>query len=336
MSILLLGCGLTNVSEAPAIQFTRLPQAGEGSSEKLDPIEGRITGARPGQRVVLFAKSGVWWVQPVAEEPFTAIQKDATWKSSTHPGSAYAALLVDGGYHPPLKLDTLPETGGHVIAVARADSAMLGVPEIKKLQFSGYDWRLRQAPGNAGGWRNYYDAVNAWTDRHGFLHLRIAGQPNHWTGAEATLTRSLGYGSYRFVIGDISRLEPAAALSISTWDDFGPPREMNIEISRWGETAGKNAQYVIQPYYIPANTVRFTSPPGALTYALHWEPGRASFKTWRAPNEQSGVIASHVFTSGVPLPGNETIKINFYVFNNKRNPLQHASEVVIEKFEYLP
>jgi hypothetical protein len=147
-----------------------------------------------------------------------------------------------------------------------------------------------------------------------------------------SLARSLGYGSYRFVVRDISKLEPAVAFSMSTWDDSGPPREMDIEISRWGEPASKNAQYVIQPYYVPANTVRFSAPSGKLTYTLQWEPGRAVFRTVRGTETAS----EHAFTSGIPSPGNERIHMNLYVFENKNNPLQHESEVVIEKFEYLP
>jgi len=334
--VLLSACGSSRASVEPSIEFTRLPPAGEGSPEKLDPIEGRVTGAEPSQKIVLFARSGLWWVQPLSEQPLTPIQADLTWKSSTHPGSAYAALLVDEGYRPPPTLDVLPEKGGPVRAVAAVEGAGLERPTLKTLQFSGYEWGLRQAVGSAGGSRNFYDPQNAWTDKNGMLHLRITGEPNHWSSAEARLTRSLGYGSYRFVIRDVSHFEPAAALSLSTWDDAGPPREMNIEISRWGEPNSKNAQYVIQPYHVPANTVRFTAPTGTLTYLLRWEPGRASFKTMPGTGGDSNPVAQHVFTSGIPSPGNETVRINFYVFNNKKYPLQHESEVVIEKFEYLP
>lgn len=303
----------------------------------LDRIEGRVTGARPGQRIVLFARSGFWWVQPLADQPFTAIQPDSTWKGSTHPGSAYAALLVDQRYRPSSTIDTLPERGGSVLAVASVDGSKLRQPDEKTLQFSGYEWRIREAVGNAGGSENFYDPANAWTDKTGFLHLRITGHPGRWASAEVILTRSLGYGSYRFVVRDISHLEPAATLSLSTWDDTGPPREMNIEIGRWGEPTSKNAQYVIQPYHVPANTIRFEAPAGKLTYRLRWEPGRASFKTVRgSSNSGSGAVSEHVFSSGVPSPGDETIHINLYVFDNRRNPLQHESEVVIEKFEYLP
>jgi hypothetical protein len=55
----------------PSIEFTLLPPAGQGSADLLDTIGGRVTGARPGQRIVLFARSGVWWVQPLASRPFT-------------------------------------------------------------------------------------------------------------------------------------------------------------------------------------------------------------------------------------------------------------------------
>jgi hypothetical protein len=73
-------------------------------------------------------------------------------------------------------------------------------------------------------------------------------------------------------------------------------------------------------------------------YSFDWEPRRVSFQTghgW-APGDKSGVVAAHVFTSGVPSPGHEAVRINLYVFDNKQNPLRHEVEVIIEKFEYLP
>ena len=81
-------------------------------------IEGRVIGARPEQQIVLFARSGAWYVQPLANEPFTQIQSDSKWRSSTHLGTEYAALLVEPGYQPPSSTDVLPGEGGGVIAVA--------------------------------------------------------------------------------------------------------------------------------------------------------------------------------------------------------------------------
>jgi hypothetical protein len=334
---LLAGCELTRANEASII-FTKLPPAAEGSPDKINDIQGRVNGAHAGQRIVIFARSGLWWVQPMADQPFTAISRDSTWKSATHPGSAYAALLVNPGYRPPTTANALPEKGGDVVAVATAEGPMLTRPVPKTLHFSGYDWDIRDSSSDRGGTRNLNDPANAWTDEHGLLHLRIAGQPGNWTSGEVSLTRSLGYGTYRFIVRDVSHLEPAIVFGIFTWDDSGPSREMDIEVSRWGEAESKNSQYVIQPYYVPANVVRFMAPAGVLTHWIRWEPGRATFKTMRGPSStiESPALASHVFTSGVPAPGNEVVRMNLYVYDNKTNPLRHGSEVIVEKFEYLP
>jgi hypothetical protein len=335
---LFTGCESRQARIEPSIEFTRVPPSGEGSPDKFDAIEGRVTGAQPGQRIVLFARSGLWWVQPTADQPLTLIQADSRWKNHTHPGSAYAALLVTPEYRPPTTAKVLPEKGGPIVAVATAEGARLQRLALKTIQFSGYQWELRQASSNRGGTINLFDPANVWTDGKGFLHLRIARRERDWMSAEVGLSRSLGYGSYRFVVRDVSQLEPAAVFSIFTWDESGPPREVDIEISRWGETTGKNAQYVIQPYYVPANVIRFMVPAGTLTHSFVWEPGRMSFKTVRgsASGPGANVIAEHAFTSGIPLPGSELIHMNLYVYDNKSNPLKHGSEVIIENFEYLP
>jgi len=188
---------------------------------------------------------------------------------------------------------------------------------------------------------NIYDPGNAWTDGDGALHLRIAKKSGKWTCAEVTLTRSFGYGTYSFVVRDTSHLEPAAVFAMFTWDYAGGDqnnREMDIEISRWGDPASKNTQYEIQPFYLPANVARFTASGGVLTHSFRWEPGRVSFKTARGSvtDSRSEVISAHVFTSGVPSPGVESARMALYVYGKTDMPVQNDAEVVIEKFEYLP
>lgn len=112
------GCRWRQAGGAPSVEFSRVPMAEQGGTQKLDDIEGRVVGARAGQRIVLYARSGTWYVQPYADNPFTAIRPDSTWKSSTHMGTEYAALLVDENYNPPAQVDELPKVGGGVVAVA--------------------------------------------------------------------------------------------------------------------------------------------------------------------------------------------------------------------------
>jgi signal transduction histidine kinase len=93
---LLSGCNRSQShAGAPSIEFSSVPLAGPGDPNKLTVISGRVVGAEAGQQMVLYARSQqTWYVQPFANQPFTKIQADSTFKSSTHPGEEYAALLV--------------------------------------------------------------------------------------------------------------------------------------------------------------------------------------------------------------------------------------------------
>lgn len=345
LCMLLGGCRSSGAKVGPSIKFTRIPQADEAGRDKHDIIEGNVTGGRAGQQIVVYARSGTWWVQPLVNQPFTKIQSNAKWTNATHLGSEYAALLVEPNYHPPATTDTLPTPGGDVAAVAIVKGQ--SSPPSKMLQFSGYEWRVRNAPSNRGG-ANLYDPGNAWVDASGALHLRIAKVDEKWTCAEVSMNRSLGYGTYSFTVRDTSKLELTAVFDMFTFDYAGADqnyREVNIEISRWGDPASHNAQYVVQPYYVPTNVLRFTEPAGVLTHSFRWEPGRISFRTVReagrtvrgaGANLEGRAVAEQVFTSGVPSPGIEAVRMALYIFSSSKLPLQNGSEVVIEKFEYLP
>ena len=332
------GCDVRRARTEPTVTLTQIPPYAEGTAYKIETIEGRVTGAQPGEKIIIYAKSAVWWIQPTVLQPFTAIQRDGAWKNETHPGSSYAALLVKDGYHPRPKLDQLPAKDNDVLAVVVADSPHDLEREGRNVLFAGYEWRIHESPNSPANSRNDYDAANSWTDRNGFLHLRIAGTPGHWTSSEVDLRRSLGFGSYRIVVRGLSELEPAAVFSMLTFADGILSREMDIEISKWGETNTKNGQFVIQPYYVPANTFRFQVPSKTVTFMLRWAPDRAAFRAYRGAVTRWETIPSeeHVFTSGVPPPGNESLRLSLYVFGNEMNPLRHGNEVVVESFEYLP
>ena len=153
---------------APSIEFTTIPKADVGGPGVLAAVTGRVTGARPNQRIVLFTKSDEgWWVQPFRSRPFTDIERDSTWKSSIHLGQEYAALLVDADYRPPATAQSLPEPGGGVVAVARVGGAGKYLPPAPKtLSFSGYDWLVRQTQNDRHG-MNDYDGRNVWVDDQG-------------------------------------------------------------------------------------------------------------------------------------------------------------------------
>jgi hypothetical protein len=342
-SVLVASCGPVPPASPPSIVFNTVPEAAPGGSEKLALMAGRAVGARPDDRIVLFAKSsvGVWCVQPLTAEPFTRIESDTTWKNTIHLGIEYAALLVRPSYRPPDTTEVLPTQGGDVIAIATIKGrGEFVVPPPKRLSFSGYEWDVRQTPSDRGG-ANEYAADNAWTDAAGLLHLSLRQRHGQWTSAEVTLNRTLGYGTYLFVVRDTSRLDPAAAIGMLTYDQGSADqnhRELSVEISQWGDPSVSNAQYVVQPYYVPANVSRFAVPAGTVSHSFRWEPGRAVFRTSRGSGTATAkpAIAQHEFASGVPTPGSERVQIHLYFFRYSPRPPEGDVEVVIERFQYFP
>ena len=325
------------------IEYSKIPPAAQGGRERVDTIAGRVIAARPGQRIVIYAKSGPWWVQPLPDNPFTPIQADSRWSTTTHLGYEYAALLVEPSYHPPPTMDVPPTAGGPVVAVIIAKgSGSLPPNPTKPLRFSGFDWKVRTVAADAGGVSSPYDADNAWTDASGAMHLRISRKSGKWTCAQVVLTQSLGYGTYVIVTRDTSHLEPAVILAMETYDEWAGDqnyREMGIEIGRWGDrTAVHNARYDVQPFYVAGNVVPFTAPSGTLTHTLRWEAGRTTFETVRGPAVNSGglLVSRHVFDSGISPPGKELFQFTLYLVASDKNPLEKETEVVVEKFEYLP
>jgi signal transduction histidine kinase len=149
---LLSSCGSELDAAKPSIKFVTVPRADKGGVIEQDVISGTVSGARSGQRVVLFARSGAWYVQPWADQPFTDVQPDSTWSNSTHLGTEYAALLVDAGYIPQAMTYVLPVEGGGVVAVASVE----GTPPFWRTRwfmfllvlvwllglFALYRWRL--------------------------------------------------------------------------------------------------------------------------------------------------------------------------------------------------
>ena len=153
LTVLISGCAVSS-SVQPSIEITTVPPAEKGGGRELDEISGEARGANGQQQVVLYARSGAWYVQPFADQPFTKIGPDSTWTNTTHLGTEYAALLVEPGYVPSPVTLTLPAPGHGVVAVAIVD----GLPPFWRTWwfrlslvlvalfalFALYRWRMHQ------------------------------------------------------------------------------------------------------------------------------------------------------------------------------------------------
>jgi len=101
------------------IRITRVPlyDALGGPTSSAD-IEGEVETLNPTSfRVVIYALTDRWYVQPLAAAPFTEIGQDGSWSTWTHTGTQYAALLVRPTFQPQSITPTLPSVGGDIVAI---------------------------------------------------------------------------------------------------------------------------------------------------------------------------------------------------------------------------
>jgi hypothetical protein len=325
----------------PKILFTQVPQSDLGDQNLEDVIEGTVSGSHPGQNMVVYSKTaGLWWLQPRLNSPFTPILPGGVWRNEVHLATDYAALLVDSTYHPAPVLTELPKVGRGIETIAAtpgpAQSSMFFV------NFSGYQWRVRKVPSNRGGSSNPYDPKNVYVDQSGALHLQIVSRNDQWTCSEVNVTRSLGYGTYVFTVEDTSNLDPAASFTMFTWDHSstqGNHGEWDVNIGRWGEAQSGNAQFAVQPAFLPLNMSRFKAPGGKLRHTIVWEEGRVTMTTTQLSGKETRLISKHVFTDEVPKPVDESVRMALYVYsdpNHKLPAIDHYTEVIVDHFEFLP
>jgi len=345
-------CILREYECADCLNLDEIPPCPGTPGQKL---KGSVVGINPDDYMVgvyLFVDD--WWPKPTFAHPWTAIEANGTWQcdiaTSIYDLNAteVMAFLVpkneiaewpvnfnSGAGLPALPLEAFrfPDAG------AFRPSCF-----TKKIQFAGYHWLVKNSGvQSVGPGPNLFDSNNAWVDAEGLLHLKITNSENKWQCAEVFTEESLGGGTYSFAVAsNVSSLDANVVLGLFTWDEFAPQyanREMDIEISRWGDTGAANAQYAIQPAAKADNLHRFNIDPcdKGVTHVLDWRFNIAGFESFYGlvpPANEAGLIDSWTYTgSDVPRPGTENARINLWLDGGKPPADGCEVEVVIRDFE---
>jgi hypothetical protein len=239
---------------------------------------------------------------------------------------------------------TLPAVGDCIWAlvtvkgrIAQASSQSERARGVGKVvRFSGYDWTVKS--GRAGpGPNNFSDGEeNVHVDSDGRLHLRVTYRDGQWYCPEVVTQRSLGYGTYRFVVGSsTAAMDPNVVLGLFTWNDDPAfaHRELDIEISRWGKRENDDAQFVVQPWDREGHIIRFSMPSTvSFTHSFTWHPAQVRFES-RGLN--GVLIQEHRFSEGVPEAGGENVRINLWLVNGIMPQDGRTAEVVLDQFEFI-
>lgn len=115
------GPGQARNAEDAIIKITLIPPKGEGPDSN-GTIGGKASSPTLKDcRVVIFARTDRWYVQPTKASPYTSIGQDGEWQTDIHLGYDYAALLVSPSYKVPDTgtMETLPKVAGAVLAIDR-------------------------------------------------------------------------------------------------------------------------------------------------------------------------------------------------------------------------
>jgi hypothetical protein len=117
------------------------------------------------------------------------------------------------------------------------------------ITFSGYTWQTRETGNNTQGpGHNRWKGSNAFVDANGYLHLKLNKAGDNWYCAEITSTQSFGYGTYQWQVeGRTDTLDKNVVLGLFNYSGVDGNDEMDIELSRWGNSSNNNTSYTIYP-----------------------------------------------------------------------------------------
>jgi len=82
------------------VKLDRTPELDSiGGAMRMTTISGTVKSAHiRDNRIVVYAYTNMWYVQPFDTRPLTTINEDGSWETSTHLGSKYLILLVKPDY----------------------------------------------------------------------------------------------------------------------------------------------------------------------------------------------------------------------------------------------
>jgi hypothetical protein len=295
-------------------------------------------------KIVIYALTNQWYVQPLVDAPFTTIQSDGSWTSSTYPWSVLVVLLVDpASYTPQATEITNPALDPGVLAYAMYPAGPVS------LNFSGYTWGIKMTgnlptyyfdPG-PNFWSNNSSVVNVASDG---LHLQITNINGLWECGEVYLTKSLGYGTYTVqVASHLDQLQQntvAAPLFIYV---ASSGQEIDNEYSGNGGLIPEpyNAQFVVQPYSVPGNIVHYKQPSTAqFTTQMQWGATKVVFSAWSGwANSPTAATLIYQWTysgNDIPAAGQERVHINLWLLNGTAPQTGVGDEMVINSFTFQP
>jgi hypothetical protein len=313
------------------------------------PASGATTlsgyACNPGSndKIVVYALTNEWYVQPLVSAPFVSIASDGSWSTPVSPWTSLVALLVNQSSYTPAATEiTNPALDPGVIL------STIYPTQPVTVSFSNYTWGIKttgalptdQFDPGPNFWSNDPSVV---TTQSGQLRLQISKINGNWASGEVYLTRSLGYGTYTVQLASsLANLNPntvAAPLFIYA----GPGQELDNEYSGSGGLVPKpdNAQFVVQPYTVPGNIVFYNQPSSTqFTTQMVWQAHQVTFTAWNGwastPAANTLIYQWNYNGAYIPPPGQERVHINLWLLNGAAPTSGVGDGMIVNSFAFQP
>lgn len=221
-------------------------------------------------------------------------------------------------------------------------------PSLETIQFSGYAWEVKGSETPVGPGPNYFSdrAQDVWVDRDNRLHMTITYRDGKWYSTEISSVQAFGNGTFSFTLASrVDQLDENVVLGMFTWDETAQPenyREMDIELSRWGNPTEANAQFVVQPGQRDGNRRRFyLQLQGPLsTHRFVWSASAIRFSCFDgriSTHDPGSPIQAWTYTGpGVPSAGPVHARINLWLYRGKPPADGQSVQVVVQAFQFIP
>ena len=207
----------------------------------------------------------------------------------------------------------------------------------RTISWSGYRWDVRPAGFGGPGPNAWSDSeANVRVDRTDLVLSIVRDATGRWTSAEVDNQRSLGYGTYRWIVAsDLSSLDTHEVLGMFTYGGTSPSNnEIDIEASHWGDLSWPTGSATVWqdadagrhnvtsfPYSSrPPYVNQFTWAPGQISYLIKDATGKTLLR-WTV-------------TRDVPTPSSEVPRINYW--RDAGEPPASARSIRIASFTWTP
>lgn len=246
------------------------------------------------------------------------------------------------------------QSAGNGTTVTSTVPAPRGSTGQRFIRWSGITWYVYPNCNDCGPsltpTTNARDA--AYVDARGYLHLQVTKIAGRWRGVELRALNRPTYGTYRWIVDSATAdMDRWAVLGMFVYRPGAQKftSEVDIEDSRFPHLlpAPDNAQFVVQPYYVPHfhNLHPYSILPSyhPLWQQFTWEPGvtyggpgRVNFETRVGSTDQAPLLAQWSFT-GYNVPNPQSMQLFIVLWMNQdKDPTTGAHSAVIRNLTITP